>query len=416
MNGSTVAVAETMSVNELVVWSGMAGAILMLVLVAAADLVVQRSLAAARGLAFIVMMGGASVWASGLLQTLMPGLDATTNLVLQASFGPLAGALALNYLGVWLGEGRDESMTRWVLLVCTLVGVTVALTLAYLTVFSALLTPNQTLVISSTSYVGSVIVALLISLRGANLGDRLARWMAVACCWLIVMVTGLSAKMLAVPGLGLKTWALTALATVLYFLIVIALTILRTREVRRLRLLAKGLEQPDVNIQMPQGAHLIPKVADAIWRSDRLERDCVVAAVVVRNLYETGEKLGHGVESQILAVLAARIRRQVGFRNVVGLYHPRCFVMAVSSGQDPRRGVLVVDVLLKSVKDPIRVGPPERRFDFWPDVGVGVVDLRKTHLEPLAAINRAEQLALEDLDMGDLLSRPLALDSLPMAH
>jgi GGDEF domain-containing protein len=409
-------VAETMSVNELVVWSGMAGAILMLVLVAAADLVVQRSLAAARGLAFIVMMGGASVWASGLLQTLMPGLDATTNLVLQASFGPLAGALALNYLGVWLGEGRDESMTRWVLLVCTLVGVTVALTLAYLTVFSALLTPNQTLVISSTSYVGSVIVALLISLRGANLGDRLARWMAVACCWLIVMVTGLSAKMLAVPGLGLKTWALTALATVLYFLIVIALTILRTREVRRLRLLAKGLEQPDVNIQMPQGAHLIPKVADAIWRSDRLERDCVVAAVVVRNLYETGEKLGHGVESQILAVLAARIRRQVGFRNVVGLYHPRCFVMAVSSGQDPRRGVLVVDVLLKSVKDPIRVGPPERRFDFWPDVGVGVVDLRKTHLEPLAAINRAEQLALEDLDMGDLLSRPLALDSLPMAH
>jgi GGDEF domain-containing protein len=409
-------VAETMSVNELVVWSGMAGAILMLVLVAAADLVVQRSLAAARGLAFIVMMGGASVWASGLLQTLMPGLDATTNLVLQASFGPLAGALALNYLGVWLGEGRDESMTRWVLLVCTLVGVTVALTLAYLTVFSALLTPNQTLVISSTSYVGSVIVALLISLRGANLGDRLARWMAVACCWLIVMVTGLSAKMLAVPGLGLKTWALTALATVLYFLIVIALTILRTREVRRLRLLAKGLEQPDVNIQMPQGAHLIPKVADAIWRSDRLERDCVVAAVVVRNLYETGEELGHGVESQILAVLAARIRRQVGFRNVVGLYHPRCFVMAVSSGQDPRRGVLVVDVLLKSVKDPIRVGPPERRFDFWPDVGVGVVDLRKTHLEPLAAINRAEQLALEDLDMGDLLSRPLALDSLPMAH
>ena len=34
------------------------------------------------------------------------------------------------------------------------------------------------------------------------------------------------------------------------------------------------------------------------------------------------------------------LRRLVGFRNVVGLYHPRCFVMAVSSAQDARRGAV----------------------------------------------------------------------------
>ncbi|MEZ5701352.1 MAG: GGDEF domain-containing protein [Burkholderiaceae bacterium] len=405
-----------MSVAELVVWSGMAGAILMLCLVAVADLLVQRSVAAVRGLLFILMMGGASVWASGLPHVLMPVLDARADLVVKASFGPLAGALALNYLGVWLGAGRDEPVTRQVLLIFTLLSGAVAVVLAFIAMYSKVWAPAHILGVSSLSYLASVLVSLLVSLRGAKLGDHLARWMSLACLWLIVMVAGLSAKMMGIAGLGIKAWALTAFATVLYFLIVIALTILRTREIRRLRQLALGVAPQELNIQIPQGAQLIPKVADAMWRAERLERDCVVAAIVVRNLYDVGEDLGHGEENQVLAVLAARIRRHVGFRNVVGLYHPRCFVMAVSSSQDPRRGELLVESLLKSVRERVRIGPPDRRFDFWPEVGMGVVELRKHPLEALAAINRAEQLALEDLDVGDLLSRPLSLDSIPVVR
>ncbi|MEZ5706062.1 MAG: GGDEF domain-containing protein [Burkholderiaceae bacterium] len=405
-----------MSVAELVVWSGMAGAILMLCLVAVADLLVQRSVAAVRGLLFILMMGGASVWASGLPHVLMPVLDARADLVVKASFGPLAGALALNYLGVWLGAGRDEPVTRQVLLIFTLLSGAVAVVLAFIAMYSKVWAPAHILGVSSLSYLASVLVSLLVSLRGAKLGDHLARWMSLACLWLIVMVAGLSAKMMGIAGLGIKAWALTAFATVLYFLIVIASTILRTREIRRLRQLALGVAPQELNIQIPQGAQLIPKVADAMWRAERLERDCVVAAIVVRNLYDVGEDLGHGEENQVLAVLAARIRRHVGFRNVVGLYHPRCFVMAVSSSQDPRRGELLVESLLKSVRERVRIGPPDRRFDFWPEVGMGVVELRKHPLEALAAINRAEQLALEDLDVGDLLSRPLSLDSIPVVR
>jgi GGDEF domain-containing protein len=407
---------DVMPVEELVVWSGMAGAILMLCLVAVADLLVQRSVAAVRGLMFILMMGGASVWASGLPQILMPGLDPLADLVLKASFGPLAGALALNYLGVWLGAGQDEPKTRRILLFFTLLCGFVGLALACVAMFSKVWAPAHILGVSTFCYLGSVVVALLVSLRVANLGDRLARWMTLACVWLILMVIGLSAKMMGIAGLGIKVWAVTAFATELYFLIVIALTILRTREVRRLRLLAQGLAPQELNVQIPQGAQLIPKVADAMWRAERLERDCVVAAIVVRNLYDVGEDLGHGEENQVLAVLAARIRRHVGFRNVVGLYHPRCFVVAVSSGQDPRRGKLLAESLLKSLRERVRIGPPDRRFDFWPEVGMGVVELKKHPLEALGAINRAEQLALEDLDVGDLLSRPLALDSIPMVR
>lgn len=410
-----VPVAVDMSVSEMVVWSGMAGAILMLCLVAASALLVQRTVAAVRGLAFILMMGGAAVWTSGVPQMLMPWLDPTTDLAFKASFGPLAGALALSYLGLWLGAGRDEPLMGWFLIVCTVAGSVVAVVLAFTVVLSNHWAPAQILAVSCASLMMSSLAGLVASLRGAMLGDRLARQMALACVWLILMAAGLSGKLLEIPALGIYTWAFTAFATVTYFLTVIALTIQRTREVRRLRLLAQGLAPNDHGLQMPQGAQLIPKVADAMWRSERLDRDCVVAAVVVRNLYDAGVELGHGGESQILAVLAARIRRQVGFRNVVGLYHPRCFVLAVSAGQDPRRGELLVDLLLNSLRQRIRLGPLDKRFDFWPEVGVGVVELRKSPLEALAAINRAEQLALEDLDTGDLLSRPVGFDTVQKA-
>ena len=404
-----------MSNGELVVWAGMSGAIALLCLIAVADWFVQRTLAAARALAFVLTMGGSAVVLSGLLEQMIPALDSAATLPLRASIGPLSGALALSYLGVWLGAGRDEPLTRWIVFVGSLILVVVSVALA---VFGGRAGETVTMTASAVLNLSMVPVAIFVSARGAWLGDALARWMVVASACLGLAVMGLYAHSLGVPELGLLAWAVTAFATVAYFLIVIALTIQRNREVRQLRLLAKGLSTQSLDIPMPQGSHLIPKVAEAMWRSQRLERPCVVAAIAVRNLYELGDELGHGVEAQILAVLAARIRRHVGFRNVVGLYHPRCFVVAVSPGQDPRRGELLAETLLRSVRERVRVGPPDHRFDFLPSVGIGVVDARQAlghkPMDALSAINRAEHLALEDEVMGDLLSRPLAFDSLPM--
>ena len=78
----------------------------------------------------------------------------------------------------------------------------------------------------------------------------------------------------------------------------------------------------------------------------------MVAAVSIANLYELGEVAGHGIDQQILTALMARIRRIVGFRNVVGLYHPRCFVLVVSAVQDPRRSELLAARLLHELRKP----------------------------------------------------------------
>lgn len=409
--------SEVMSVWELVVWSGMAGAIALLCLVVLGDCLVQRTAAAARGLAFIALTGGAAVWMSGLPGALFPALDPRIVLVGKCTLGPLAGALALSYLGTWLGADRDDPLTRWVVLLGSLLFVVAAAALGFAVALGSPRPPQDLLLISAAVNLISVATAGFVSVRAAVMGDGLARWMVLACAFLGLMVVGLYAKGMALAGPGLLSWVVTALATVAYFLIVIVLTIRRSREMRRLRRLADGLTVQALDIPMPQGSQLIPRVADVMWRSQRLERPCVVAAIAVRNLYELGDELGHGVEAQILSVLAARIRRHVGFRNVVGLYHPRCFVLAVSPGQDPRRGVLLAETLLRSMRARVRVGPADHRFDFWPAVGMGVVEMGRSQPHSLqaalSAINRAEQLALEDQALDDMMSRPLDFDPLP---
>jgi GGDEF domain-containing protein len=384
-----------MAMAELAIWAGMAGALALLFLVAVAECLVQRTVGTVRGVAFVALMGSAAIILSGLPEQFLPRWDSAVFLPLKVTIGPLSGALALRYLGFWLGTARDDRLTRRTVKVTSVVLILLSVAIVF---FASHLEAWHLLMWAGGMYLTMVAVALFVSARAVALGDGLARWMVVACMFLWVAVMGLVTKSLESPGFGLPGWGLTAFSTVAYFLIVIALTIRRTRELRRLRLLAKGVVAQEFNIPMPQGSQLIPRVADVMWRSQRMERPCVVAAITVRNLYELADELGHGVEAEILAVLAARIRRHVGFRNVVGLYHPRCFVLAVSSGQDPRRGELLVSSLLKSVRNRVRVGPPDQRFDFWPEVGVGVVEVQHSPLDALQAIDSAEQLANEDLD------------------
>jgi GGDEF domain-containing protein len=392
---------DSVALWETVVWAGMVGVLAVLCLIAAADLIYQRTVPAARGLAFILVTGGSSVLMSGLPETLFSGLHPATLLPLKAVGGPISGALALTYLGIWMDATHTDRLMRGIVRWGSFALVLAAVALALLALLADGWTPASVLALALGVNVVSVALAAAVAIRGAAYGDGLARWMVVACACLLFMVLGLYAKGMGLP-LGLGVWALTALATVGYFLIVIVLTILRNREERRLRRVARGLVASPVDVHMPQGSLLIPRVDEAIWRSERLGLGCVVAAVSVRNLYELTEEAGHGSEAQILAVLAARIRRQVGFRNVVGLYHPRCFVMAVSAGQDPRRGELLVSQLLQSMREVVLVTSEDKRFGFRPQVGVGVVDLHTLKMDALTAINRAEQLALEDHDEHQL--------------
>lgn len=386
---------QTMSVAELALWSAMAGVLLTLAVLATIDMAVNRTLPAVRGWVSMVLTGSASVLICGLLENLWPGLQYVNLMPLKATLGPLCGALALAYLGHWSGMRSEDRLVR---LLMGPGAAVIALGAAALLVWT-LRGGDARDVLTGTAAVNSLAVVMgsLVAVRSVMLGDEHARWMVLACLCLAQMTAGHYAKGLGHEW-GLWYWGVTAVATVGYFLTVVTMVRLRNQQWRRLQRQAQGAMPVVDSAGLPRGSLLVQKVDDALWRSARLERPCVVAAIVVPNLYDYGDQtLATDPEPEILVTLAARIRQVVGFRNVVGLFHQRCFVLAVSAVQDPQRGDLVGARLLHELRMAVALGADPLAMPFQPDVGIGILDVPagSQGVVALQVMTQAEQLALQ---------------------
>ena len=388
----------------------MTGAMLLLSLGAAAELAIQRSVIAFRGFIFISLTGTSAVLMCGLPQMLAPSLGAQWLLPLKAALAPLASAVALYYLGLWVGLVREDRLVRWIMLYGCAAVLVAAIAVVSLALHATALDDIQLIALSGCVTSIAVVFGAVIALRSATLGDELSRWMSLACVFMAAMVSGLYAKALdmqgaGIDGTGLPVWVLTAVATVIYFLMSIGLTTARNRELRRLnRMASTGRADDETALGLPRGGQLIAKVDDALWRSARVKRDCLVAAINVANLYEPDWVAGPSVQPQILVSLAARIRRSVGFRNVVGLYHARCFILVISAVQDPRRDTLLTTRLLNTLRLPIRLDRGRHVHTFGPHIGIGVVRLAGSGHDALRVINKAEHLAIAASQAGGMLA------------
>jgi GGDEF domain-containing protein len=308
----------------------------------------------------------------------------------------VASALALYYLGLWLGGSREDRtvhhITAWGALAMGLAGVALGAQAAYATPDEF----RQLMVTTASVNVAIAMMGLVATLRAAALGDPLARWMVLACVGLVLLVTGHYLKALGIPGFGLGTWIATATLTVLYFLACILLVMMRNREQRQLTRLARLQVGADPATGLPTGSMLLGEVAHAFWRTARIQGECTVVCLNVRNLYELGQTAGHGVEQQILVALAARIRRAAGFRCVVGLYQPRCFVVVISA--DKRREYVqeTVNRMRMLVSRELTViGRDQTRYEFLPQLALGSVTLQHPgRAAPLDVIHEAERRAL----------------------
>jgi GGDEF domain-containing protein len=204
-------------------------------------------------------------------------------------------------------------------------------------------------------------------------------------------------------------------STVASFMVVISLTVQRNREQRKLRDLARVAGDGNYPVRVLGAGQLLRQVDDALWRSARLQRRCTVVAVSVPNLYQPVEGAGVEADEPILVTLAARLRRLVGFRNVVGLYHPRCFVMAVSSAQDARRGAVEARDIVAQLRRPIRLlgGPLETSIT--PTIGVGLVHVMVTMA--FGAMVGMENRQYVELTFPQLAEKTLCrLNVRPAAH
>jgi GGDEF domain-containing protein len=383
-----------MDALEVSIWSAMAGGLSLMVLVAAADIFKRSSLRSWRGLAFVLVPGLSAVLMTGLPEFLLGMSDARSLLPAKAALGPLASALALTYLGFWLGIVVEDRLIRhtvtWGALALVLSGISVAVW----ALVDQQRSSQDILRASAAITLVSCVLTAVVAMRGALLGDPLARSMALTCIFLFGMVAGLYTKGLAYEGFGHFVWLLTAICCVAYFLLVTRLTLQRNKALHELQRLARGQQANDAVTGLPTGVSLMVQVDDALWRSSRMKGQTMTVAVWVANLYELSGVAGMYSDVEIRSALAARMRRAVGFRNVVGQYHPRCFVVVVSPVQNEKVLHSGIDRIRKYLSPTLRLGTLSRDdFVFTPQIGFGVVVTQGEDISPSSLLDEAEALA-----------------------
>lgn len=384
-----------MSVSEIAVWSAMLGGLLTLAGVALADVLGNRTKGSARNLLFVVITGTSAVVMTGLPEVFWPGLPVRLMLVLKAGLGPLAGAMGLYFIGTWLGGMREDSLVHRLTVVGAVVLMVVALALG---MAASRIDPEDfrpLLMAAAVVNLVPVLLALVAVVRATRLGDPLARWMALAVVCLGTLTGGHYANALGLGGMGLGLKLFTAMVTVAFFLTASMLGLMRNRQNRLLARLSRLEAGADPATSLPTGAALLANVEQAFWRTASMRVDCTVVCLYLSNLYELTEAAGPGVEHQILVALAARIRRAAGFRCVVGLYHPRCFVVVIWADKYQTPVDETVARLQSQVGQPLPVvGEKHKHHVFLPSLGMGVVTLNPDGAKAMDVLNDAERQAM----------------------
>ena len=377
----------------------MLGGLLTLAGLALGDVLGHRTTAAWRNLMFVLVTGASCVIMTGLPEHFFPFLPGRVMFVLKASLGPLAGAMGLFFIGTWLGGSREDTkvhnLTAWgsVLLLVA------AVALAALATQVELAQGHRLLWVAAVVNAVPVVLALLAVSRASRLGDPLAPWMLLAIFSLAAMVLGHYLNGLRVHGLSTATQLLTAATTLVFFLIASVLGVVRNRQNRQLARLSRLEPGADPATGLHTGAALVTDIEHVFWRTARLSGECTVVCLHVNNLYELTESGGSGVEHQILATVAARIRRAAGFRCVVGLYHPRCFVVVIHTDRHQPPVAETVERLSSMVAQPMVVMDRQQmRQVFRPHLGVAAITVDPTQALPLDVLNDAERQAVASLN------------------
>jgi diguanylate cyclase (GGDEF)-like protein len=373
----------------------MLGGLLTIGMMAIVDLARNRSLSSWRSLVFLTITGSSCVLLSGLPEDLFPWLPLTPVLILKASLGPLSGAMVLMYLGQWLGSAADD---RLVFHTISSGSKALVICAGLISAMAALFAPDyetEILLFAAVLSALAVLMATVTSLRAAQLGDRMARDMTIGCLFMAISTSGLYAHQLLTDNTSFVLWVISALGTVMFFLTMVNLGIRHNRQIRRLERLSGIAQGLDPATGLPRGSVLLSKVDDAFWRSARLKTSCTVICLHLRNLYELSDDAGHQVDQQILSAMAARMRRAVGFRCVVGLYHPRCFVVVMSAVKQPQVVGKMTERLRALMCKPLDVvGQNDAIHSFIPQFSVGAVTVSAANAVPTQVIDEAEQIAL----------------------
>lgn len=384
---------DAMSTHELIVWAGMFGGLLTIALLSVAHWFLDRWQGALHNVIFVILAGAGGMMMTGLPEALWPLLWASALAeALRSGLSPIAGGVALFYLGQWLGGHREDPLVHHITRLGALAMALTGFALAGVTAAIGSAKPPVLLTAAGVTVAGASL-GLACSWRAARRGDPLARWMAWNCVVLVAMVSGLGLKMLEVPGFGLLTWVITALCAHVFFIGTLLLFMQRHREQRRLDRHADAVSRQDVTTGLRTGMGLLDDVGHAFWQASVASRTCTVVMIDVRNLYALSPTLGYGSAQLIQSALAARLRRAAGLRSVIGLYQPRCFALVFSSDLRPGDSSALMHRLRAALESPVELRDHDHRIVlFRPELAWGSLTLDNPGLaQPIDALREAER-------------------------
>jgi GGDEF domain-containing protein len=235
-------------------------------------------------------------------------------------------------------------------------------------------------------------VALWLSVRAAQLGDRLAWGLGLGCLLSLPMQIGLYGIALESNRTSLGVQAAVALAGLLSVLVKGLVLWLRNRYT--LRLSQGHLSRRDPITQLYSSMVMVQKIIHAQRRRLRTRRDGALMVVLLFEPERLLSQVGQAGLNDIYIQLANRMQRHTGVVNPAGRYYDRCFVVLIETLHSPRWIRTLGLRVASSLRRPLEVTSlAGRRMQITADIAVGVVHLSTAGKDVDELLHEAQSVA-----------------------
>ncbi|MBA4328487.1 MAG: hypothetical protein C0428_09695 [Polaromonas sp.] len=356
-----------MSSAETVIWSAVAGAIALVVLLALVDAVYSRSQASVQSLIYLSACWLFFLLMSGLAEALLSQTDAPWVHTAQVLIGPLCAGLGAYGASHWLSASRRDRVTdlsfRGTTLLCLVVGP-----------LCLLLPAGLQLAASALLTVVTLSVALWLAVRATQQGDRLAWGLAAGCLLTLPLQWGLYWLALNTTRPSLLIQAVVALLGLLSVGAIAVTLWLRNHQDLQIRHQTHSRRDPVTHLY--SSTVMVQKIIRAQRRLLRTRRDGALMAVQIFDPERLLAQVGHYGLNDIYSQLARRMQRHTGVVNPAGRYYDRCFVVLIETLHSPRWIRTLGLRVASSLRKPLEVTSLNgERIKLSADIGVGMVHL-----------------------------------------
>ena len=346
------------------------GAMALVVLLALADCAYSRTRASLQSLTyltgsflFFALLSGLS----GVVAAALWSTPAAPVRIAQILIGPLCAVMGSWWISQWLSAHKRDRFGKNVLYAATLTGLVGG-------VLCLFLRPEWALQASAALTMVNLSVALLISVRAAQSGDKLAWGLALSCALALPTQIGLYSMALGNTRLPLLMQAGVAFVGLLSMVITARMLWLRNHHARQIS--GDDSAQRDPITRLYSSVTLVRKIITAQERRQRTRRDGALMAVVLFEPERLLKQVGQFGMNDIYIQLARRMQRHTGVVNPAGRYYDRCFVVLIESMQSPRWMRTLGLRVASGLRQPLDVTSLEgERMKITLDIGVGMVHL-----------------------------------------